>query len=129
MLQNRINALSYAGYGACIVLFFMAYMAYVEPAKPELNAAIGIILAVTFASVITFLGRKLSRAISDSGSNDSDEAYKKQYSKIAHDVRNSLAVIKMDAEAALLREDLAPEIRETFIQLDAEADKINSILS
>ncbi|MBI2474534.1 MAG: hypothetical protein HYV68_02420 [Candidatus Taylorbacteria bacterium] len=130
MQKNRIDALSYTAYGACAALLVMAYISYVTPAKAALNASIGIILAVILAVTTAYVSKQLGKA-SELVDNQTESvaSLKKAQSQIAHDVRNSLAVIKMDAEAALLRPDLPEEIKETLNQVNMEADKINQILS
>lgn len=126
--KSRINALSYASYGASAALLVMAYISYISPAKAEMNASIGIILAVVLASTTAYLGRTARVHQNDETGGGSAATLKKEHSKIAHDVRNCLAVIKMDAETALLNENLPPDIKETLQTINSEADKISSLL-
>ncbi|OHA17574.1 MAG: hypothetical protein A3H57_00855 [Candidatus Taylorbacteria bacterium RIFCSPLOWO2_02_FULL_43_11] len=47
--------------------------------------------------------------------------------KLAHDIRNSLAVIKMDSETALLTENLASDVKKILRQIGIEVDNINKM--
>lgn len=47
---------------------------------------------------------------------------------LAHDIKNSLAVIRMDAEVALMGSPSQSETREILTRIIVEVDRINELL-
>jgi len=53
---------------------------------------------------------------------------KNKLSKLAHDIRNCLAIIQTDAEIALMEDTPLKETRETIRQIVIEAKNIDKLL-
>jgi signal transduction histidine kinase len=125
-LKNSIKNLSYAGYSASAVLFVTALFNLAETGILTFTSIIAGTGAVITAMAIAILKRRVAPLINETF--ESSKVHIKKASDTAHDIRNSLAVIKMDAEAALLKSNLPSDTKETLEQINSEADKINSLL-
>lgn len=105
-------------------------MLFLVPVKNEvilfllLFVLVGVITGVT-TIIWSYQARKIVNGLLFTV----EEKIKRDGPKLAHDIRNILAIIQADVEIALMGEVSGDELRKTLKQIMTETDEINSKLN